>query len=75
MTCLRRMSLEGSPSLLQRPGHISPIGKEIAMCSKGQTCRKPTELKGKPQDCSAEQVRKCHGNVKEHPCAAPAKRK
>ena len=31
-------------------------------------CRKPQELKGKPQDCSPEQVRKCHGTPEKHPC-------
>ena len=31
-------------------------------------CQKPENLKGKPEECSAEQVRKCHGDVKKHPC-------
>jgi len=34
-----------------------------------QGCRKPENLKGKPGDCSPEQVRECHGDVTQHPCA------
>jgi len=33
------------------------------------TCKKPSNLKGKPEDCSAAHIRKCHGNAKAHPCA------
>ncbi len=33
-----------------------------------RTCKKPEELKGKPEECSPEQIRKCHGDVNEHPC-------
>jgi hypothetical protein len=38
------------------------------------TCQKPEQLKGTPQDCAPEQVKKCHGADKKHPCA-PAKQK
>lgn len=31
-------------------------------------CQKPEHLKGDPKDCSPEQIRECHGDVKEHPC-------
>lgn len=31
-------------------------------------CMHPVELKGKPEDCSPEQIKKCHGDVKTHPC-------
>jgi len=37
-------------------------------CCKKEGCQKPEELKGKPKDCTPEQVRKCHGDAKEHPC-------
>jgi len=44
------------------------------MCNKERGCRKPEELKGKPEDCSPDQIRKCHGDAKEHPCLCrPAK--
>jgi len=41
------------------------------MCEKSDCncCQKPEELKGKPQDCSPEQVQECHGDVANHPCA------
>jgi hypothetical protein len=30
-------------------------------------CQYPEKLKGKPGECSAEQIKECHGD-KEHPC-------
>lgn len=41
------------------------------MCAKTKgTCQKPDELKGKPSECSPEQIRKCHGDADptKHPC-------
>ncbi len=35
---------------------------------KKQGCRKPENLKDKPETCSPEQVRQCHGDAKPHPC-------
>jgi len=41
---------------------------------KQEGCQKPESLTGKPQNCTPDQVRKCHGDVKEHPCTSkPAK--
>lgn len=37
-------------------------------------CQKPDQLKGKPEECSPEQIRKCHGDVKEHPCVTGEKK-
>ncbi|MGD9495432.1 MAG: hypothetical protein AB7Y46_03875 [Armatimonadota bacterium] len=31
-------------------------------------CQHPEKLKGTPGGCSPEQIRECHGEVKEHPC-------
>jgi len=45
----------------------------MARCKK-KGCQKPENLKGKPQDCPPEQVRKCHGNAKAHPCMPKKKR-
>ena len=36
-------------------------------------CRKPENLKGKPSECSPEQIRACHGDAKKHPCVKPVK--
>jgi len=40
--------------------------EEITMCQN--CCEQPSQLKTKPENCSPEQIRECHGNVKEHPC-------
>lgn len=31
-------------------------------------CQQPVQLKGKPEECSPGQIKKCHGDEKEHPC-------
>lgn len=40
------------------------------MCSneREKGCQKPEKLKGKPTDCSPEQIRQCHGDTASHPC-------
>jgi hypothetical protein len=38
------------------------------MCNEKPECQKPEELKGKPQACTPEQIKKCHGDVQGHPC-------
>lgn len=38
------------------------------MCEEKKGCQKPEHLKGRPEDCSPEQIRQCHGDVAEHPC-------
>jgi len=40
------------------------------MCKqiKAKRCDYPERLKGKPEECTPEEVRECHGEVKEHPC-------
>lgn len=44
------------------------------MCEKeGGGCQKPEKLKGKPGDCTPEQIKECHGEGKGHPCVQPAK--
>jgi len=40
--------------------------REIPMCN--DCCRKPDQLKEKPEDCSPGQIKTCHGEVKNHPC-------
>ena len=37
--------------------------------AKDQGCQKPENLKGKPQECSAAQVKTCHGDARTHVCA------
>jgi hypothetical protein len=43
---------------------VTEMGKSKS--SKG--CEHPEKLKGKPGQCSPEQVKECHGEVVEHPC-------
>ena len=38
------------------------------MCTQDSDCRKPKNLEGRPEDCSPEQVRECHGDREAHPC-------
>jgi len=40
------------------------------MCKAKSVCEKPEELKGKPEECSPEQIRNCHGKSPEHPCVS-----
>ena len=40
--------------------------REMNMC-KG-CCEHSDKLKGKPEECSEEQIKECHGDVKKHPC-------
>jgi len=37
------------------------------MCSNG--CQQPEKLKDRPENCTPEQIRECHGDDAEHPCA------
>ena len=41
-------------------------------CDEKKKCEKPENLKGKPEECSAEQIKECHGDAAEHPCIKPA---
>ena len=38
------------------------------MCKSNTRCEKPENLKGKPGECSPEQIRKCHGEGGKHSC-------
>ena len=45
--------------------NISERGdKKMCQCN----CEQPEKLKGKPGECSPEQVQECHGNEKDHVC-------
>jgi hypothetical protein len=47
----------------------------MCCCNEKEGCQRPENLKGKAEDCTPRQVRKCHGDVKKHPCVAPRKGK
>jgi hypothetical protein len=39
------------------------------MCNHEKNgCRIQEKLKGKPEECSLEQIRECHGTEMQHPC-------
>jgi hypothetical protein len=49
---------------------VSAMKEVMQMCKSESTkgCEHPERLKGKPGECSPEQITECHGDVKEHPC-------
>ncbi len=40
----------------------------MLLLSEKNKCQKPEKLKDKPEKCSPEQIRECHGNDKGHEC-------
>jgi len=44
---------------------------EMNMCK--DCCEHPEKLKGKPEECSEEQIKECHGDTRKHPCEAEKK--
>ena len=41
------------------------------MCGNtNQKCEHPERLKGKPEECTPEQIKRCHGSdpIEKHPC-------
>lgn len=47
----------------------SETRKEMFMCDCKNGCQKPENLKTQPEECSPGQIKKCHGDDKNHPCA------
>jgi len=43
----------------------------IHMCK--DCCQHPEKLKEKPEDCTPEQIRECHGDTQQHPCETEKK--
>lgn len=43
----------------------------MCCCEEKNKCQKPKELRGKPAECTPEQIAKCHGDHKGHPCTEP----
>lgn len=57
-----------------RLGLTDNCWKEDTMCQPKSTCQKPEQLKGTPEECSREQIQKCHGTEKDHPCVPSEKK-
>ena len=51
---------------MSETNHIYDKRRTIAMCN--DCCQQPENLKGKPEECSPEQIKECHGDAKDHPC-------
>ena len=50
--------------------------EEQTMCDRKRCCcEKEKAPKTKPEECSAKQIKECHGDAKGHPCVEPAKGK
>jgi len=45
--------------------------REMSMCK--DCCEHPEKLKGKPGECTKEQIKECHGDTKRHPCEGEKK--
>jgi len=45
------------------------------MCTGNRECMKPRDKIVKPGCCTDEQIKKCHGEVKGHPCIEKGKPK
>jgi hypothetical protein len=43
------------------------------MSKPKSTCQKPEQLKGKPEECSPKQIKKCHGSQIAHACVPSGK--
>ncbi len=58
-------------TLLQQE-EISQERRTLEMCCT-DCCQHPEKLKGRPEECTPEQIKECHGEVKEHPCESENK--
>jgi len=43
-------------------------GMKMGKSKSTKVCEHPEKLKGKPGECSPDQIKECHGEVKEHAC-------
>jgi ArsR family transcriptional regulator len=60
-SCIRALPM--APDLKERRGS--------EMCKS--CCEQPQKLKDKPEACTPEQIKECHGDVKKHPCEGEKK--
>lgn len=50
------------------PEETAQKKKEVMEMCCNDCCQQPDKLKGKPQECTPEQIRECHGDSGIHPC-------
>jgi hypothetical protein len=53
---------------LEYPAGLMKEVTEMSKSKRKKGCEHPERLKGKPGECSPEQIKECHGEVVEHPC-------
>jgi len=41
---------------------------QTGKAENNKECEHPEKLKGKPEECSPEQIKECHAEVAKHPC-------
>ncbi len=58
MACHRTIEEKNKTDQLER--------RTLPMCQN--CCEQPVQLKDKPENCTPEQIKKCHGDTKDHPC-------
>ena len=58
-------------TILQQEEILEERGIPQMCCT--DCCQHPEKLKGKPEECTPEQIKECHGEVKEHPCESEKK--
>ena len=49
----------------------NPKTEKVAMCEN--CCQQPNKLTDKPENCTPEQIRECHGDAQVHPCEGDKK--
>ena len=65
MACHRSIQDESKIDNLKR--------REFTMCQT--CCQQPTQLKDKPENCTPDQIKACHGDEKDHPCVSTKEEK
>lgn len=64
-----RAAFPGNPCRrLSNSTHISPNKEGPTMCCQS-CCERPEQLKDRPETCSPEQIKQCHGESGSHPCS------
>ena len=53
----------------RKKGYLEKEVKAMCQCC----CQKPEKLKGKPEECTPQQIKDCHGDEKNHPCEGEKK--
>ena len=76
---LQKMAETGPPEddhnayicLKNKDDKTPPERRTLQMCKN--CCEQPEKLKIKPEACTPEQIKECHGDEKDHPCECKKK--